>query len=102
MVYRDWIGDVTNRQIPHSDPFKLENLLTDEVEISKWGSEGNKYRFVGAPSSFLWLKALMQCNAAVTELQLGWRTRREKWPFPYQSKSAHEHPITTQAATTNG
>ena len=40
MVYKDWIGDVTNRQIPHSDPFKLENLLTDEVEISKWGSEG--------------------------------------------------------------
>ena len=40
MVYKDWIADVTTRQIPHSDPFKLENLLTDEVEISKWGSEG--------------------------------------------------------------
>lgn len=28
------------RGIPLSQPFKLENLLTDEVEISRWGSEG--------------------------------------------------------------
>nr|XP_026696380.1 dynein heavy chain 10, axonemal isoform X1 [Ciona intestinalis]XP_026696381.1 dynein heavy chain 10, axonemal isoform X2 [Ciona intestinalis] len=40
MVYEDWVKDVTQRKIPLSDPFKLESLLTDEVEISKWGSEG--------------------------------------------------------------
>ncbi|XP_076804944.1 dynein axonemal heavy chain 10-like [Clavelina lepadiformis] len=40
MVYNDWVHDVTQRNIPLSDPFKLESLLTDEVEISKWGSEG--------------------------------------------------------------
>nr|XP_039267660.1 dynein heavy chain 10, axonemal-like [Styela clava] len=40
MVYKDWVHDVTKRNIPLSDPFRIEKLLTDDVEISKWGSEG--------------------------------------------------------------
>uniref|UniRef100_A0A3B4ZWS6 Dynein heavy chain ATP-binding dynein motor region domain-containing protein n=1 Tax=Stegastes partitus TaxID=144197 RepID=A0A3B4ZWS6_9TELE len=40
MVYQTWVQDVQERGIPLSQPFKLENLLTDEVEISRWGSEG--------------------------------------------------------------
>uniref|UniRef100_A0A3Q3MNV8 Dynein axonemal heavy chain 10 n=1 Tax=Mastacembelus armatus TaxID=205130 RepID=A0A3Q3MNV8_9TELE len=40
MVYELWVKDVQERGIPLSTPFKLENLLTDEVEISRWGSEG--------------------------------------------------------------
>ena len=41
MVYSDWVADVASRELPMSQPFRLESLLTDEVEISKWGSEGN-------------------------------------------------------------
>ncbi|CAG5923192.1 unnamed protein product [Menidia menidia] len=40
MVYQLWIKDVHERGIPLSQPFKVENLLTDEVEISRWCSEG--------------------------------------------------------------
>uniref|UniRef100_UPI0037E7F8F2 dynein axonemal heavy chain 10 n=1 Tax=Semicossyphus pulcher TaxID=241346 RepID=UPI0037E7F8F2 len=40
MVYQVWVKDVQERGIPSSQPFKIENLLTDEVEISRWGSEG--------------------------------------------------------------
>ncbi|XP_069475795.1 dynein axonemal heavy chain 10 [Ambystoma mexicanum] len=40
MVYEEWQQDILNREIPLSQPFRLENLLTDEVEISRWGSEG--------------------------------------------------------------
>nr|XP_057927446.1 dynein axonemal heavy chain 10-like isoform X3 [Doryrhamphus excisus] len=40
MVYETWVDDVQERGIPLSKPFKVDNLLTDEVEISKWGSEG--------------------------------------------------------------
>ncbi|XP_063051673.1 dynein axonemal heavy chain 10 [Engraulis encrasicolus] len=40
MVYDVWQKDVLERQIPLSQPFRLESLLTDEVEISRWGSEG--------------------------------------------------------------
>lgn len=40
MVYQDWLGGVAERGIPHKGDFRLENLLTDDVEISKWASEG--------------------------------------------------------------
>uniref|UniRef100_A0A8C4TE89 Dynein axonemal heavy chain 10 n=1 Tax=Erpetoichthys calabaricus TaxID=27687 RepID=A0A8C4TE89_ERPCA len=40
MVYQVWLQDVMDREIPVSKPFRIENLLTDDVEISRWGSEG--------------------------------------------------------------
>uniref|UniRef100_A0AAY5K1P1 AAA+ ATPase domain-containing protein n=1 Tax=Esox lucius TaxID=8010 RepID=A0AAY5K1P1_ESOLU len=40
MVYDVWEKDVLDRGIPLSQPFRVESLLTDEVEISRWGSEG--------------------------------------------------------------
>ncbi|TWW60421.1 Dynein heavy chain 10, axonemal [Takifugu flavidus] len=40
MIYELWVNDVLSRAIPMSQPFKLEYLLTDEVEICRWGSEG--------------------------------------------------------------
>uniref|UniRef100_A0A3P9QEZ7 Dynein heavy chain ATP-binding dynein motor region domain-containing protein n=1 Tax=Poecilia reticulata TaxID=8081 RepID=A0A3P9QEZ7_POERE len=40
MVYQIWVHDVQRRDIPLSQPFKVESLLTDETEISRWGSEG--------------------------------------------------------------
>lgn len=36
MVYQMWVNNVQERSIPMSQPFRLENLLTDEVEISRW------------------------------------------------------------------
>ena len=35
MVYDMWWNDIVNRNIPVSKPFRLETLLTNEVEISK-------------------------------------------------------------------
>lgn len=35
MVYEVWQKDVLERGIPLSQPFRIENLLTDEVEISR-------------------------------------------------------------------
>lgn len=40
MVYTDWVEDLHKREVPLSEPFKLEELLTNEVEVSKWTSEG--------------------------------------------------------------
>ncbi|XP_071945421.1 dynein axonemal heavy chain 10-like [Antedon mediterranea] len=40
LIYVEWLNDMKNRGIPLSDPFRVEALLTDDVEISKWGSEG--------------------------------------------------------------
>lgn len=35
MVHKDWVEDLRRREIPISDPYKLEDLLTNDVEVSK-------------------------------------------------------------------
>lgn len=35
LVYQDWVSDLRERSVPISDPFRLEDLLTNDVEISK-------------------------------------------------------------------
>uniref|UniRef100_A0A1I8GN74 Dynein heavy chain 10, axonemal n=1 Tax=Macrostomum lignano TaxID=282301 RepID=A0A1I8GN74_9PLAT len=40
MVYEDWLGDIQEKEIPISLPYRLETILTNDVEISKWTSEG--------------------------------------------------------------
>ena len=37
LVYTDWQADLRDRQVPMSQPFRLEAVLTDDVEISKYG-----------------------------------------------------------------
>ncbi|KAH7817501.1 dynein haevy chain 5, inner dynein arm 1 alpha [Monocercomonoides exilis] len=39
MVYGLWEKDIRDNKIPLSNPFHVETLLTDDVEISKWRSE---------------------------------------------------------------
>ena len=36
MVYGLWQKDIIEREIPLSQPFKLENLLTNDVEVSRY------------------------------------------------------------------
>eukprot|EP00767_Chilomastix_cuspidata_P004259 gnl/Chilomastix_cuspidata/4391.p1 GENE.gnl/Chilomastix_cuspidata/4391~~gnl/Chilomastix_cuspidata/4391.p1 ORF type:complete len:5137 (+),score=567.95 gnl/Chilomastix_cuspidata/4391:1094-15412(+) len=40
MIYGDWIEKLTELGIPHSESFKVEKLLTSNVEISQWASKG--------------------------------------------------------------
>jgi len=40
MVYDDWVPDVRARGLPLTEHFKLEPLLSSEVEIARWASEG--------------------------------------------------------------
>jgi len=40
MVYGDWMRDIGERKIPITEQFKVQNLLTTEVERSAWISEG--------------------------------------------------------------
>jgi dynein heavy chain len=40
MVYGLWYSKLADFNIPHSNPFKLEELLTSDVEISEWASQG--------------------------------------------------------------
>ena len=36
LLYKEWFVDLKGKEVPLSDPFKLEDLLTNEVEISKY------------------------------------------------------------------
>ncbi|VDP76010.1 unnamed protein product [Echinostoma caproni] len=40
MVYDEWQSWLVDREVPLSQPFRLEDILTNDVEVSKWNSEG--------------------------------------------------------------
>ncbi|EFJ08822.1 hypothetical protein SELMODRAFT_131043 [Selaginella moellendorffii] len=40
LIQNIWLADIQSKELPCTDPFFLENILTSEVEISKWNSEG--------------------------------------------------------------
>jgi dynein heavy chain len=40
MLFEDWQSDLVEKKIPRSEDFKLDTFLTNEVEVSKWASEG--------------------------------------------------------------
>ena len=40
MIYEAWYQDLEKRNLPYSVGFRLEELLTSDVEISQWASEG--------------------------------------------------------------
>lgn len=62
MVYELWQNDLLARAVPLSQPFRLEAVLTSDVEIASWASEG-------LPSDELSLQ-----NGLLT-------TRAARWPL---------------------
>lgn len=40
MVYGQWQTDLLTRKVPLSQPFKLECIMTNDVEVTAWASEG--------------------------------------------------------------
>lgn len=40
MIYEHWKVDLINREIPNKEDFRLEKFLTNDVEMSRWASEG--------------------------------------------------------------
>lgn len=40
MIFEHWKKDLQAKEIPNSEIFKLETFLTNEVEVSRWASEG--------------------------------------------------------------
>ena len=39
MIYEHWRNDIVTKDLPFSENFKLEDLLTSEVEIAQWSAE---------------------------------------------------------------
>ncbi|KAI4497255.1 hypothetical protein M0802_007739 [Mischocyttarus mexicanus] len=57
MIYNDWLRSITERKIPLSQPFNIQTQLSDDVEISKWTSEGLPPNELSVQNGILTLKA---------------------------------------------
>uniref|UniRef100_A0A061RTL5 Dynein heavy chain 1, cytosolic n=1 Tax=Tetraselmis sp. GSL018 TaxID=582737 RepID=A0A061RTL5_9CHLO len=40
LIFSTWLTDIVERKLPHTEQFKLETLLTSEVEVGLWAAEG--------------------------------------------------------------
>jgi dynein heavy chain len=40
LIYKRWLTDLTQKDVPLSNNFKVEKILVTDVELSKWASEG--------------------------------------------------------------
>ena len=40
MIYGMWLSDIIERKLPISPEVRVENLLTDEVEMTQWAADG--------------------------------------------------------------
>merc|ERR1719159_746968 len=40
MVYTDWLDEVTKNNIPRNPTFRLETLLTSDIEVAMWSGQG--------------------------------------------------------------
>lgn len=40
MIYEDWLSHLDEMELPRNPHYRVETILTDDVEISRWSSEG--------------------------------------------------------------
>lgn len=40
MIFETWKADLLEKELPNKEDFKLDTFLTNEVEVSRWASEG--------------------------------------------------------------
>lgn len=40
MIFETWKQDLVEKELPNKEDFSLATFLTNEVEVSKWASEG--------------------------------------------------------------
>ncbi|XP_011874224.1 PREDICTED: dynein heavy chain 10, axonemal [Vollenhovia emeryi] len=56
-MYSDWQKNILEKELPLSKPFKLEAQLSDDVEISRWNSEGLPPDELSVQNGILTMKA---------------------------------------------
>lgn len=57
MVYDDWQQSILDKNIPIIQPFKIENQLSSDVEISEWNSQGLPYDELSVLNGILTVRA---------------------------------------------
>ncbi|XP_011694340.1 PREDICTED: dynein heavy chain 10, axonemal [Wasmannia auropunctata] len=78
-MYSDWQRSILDKELPLSTPFKLESQLSNDVEISKWNSEGLPPDELSVQNGILTMKASKFPLCIDPQQQaLNWIKKREK------------------------
>lgn len=78
LIYNRWITDLTTRNVPISENFKVEKLLATDVELSKWAQEGLPADELSIQNGILTIKASRFPLCIDPQQQaLNWIKRRE-------------------------
>ncbi|KAJ8924399.1 hypothetical protein NQ315_007195, partial [Exocentrus adspersus] len=56
LVYKEWQSDILDRNLPLSQPIRLESNLTTDVEISTWNSENLPPDELSVQNALNWIK----------------------------------------------
>lgn len=88
-MLEQWVGGVQERKIPMSEPFNLQSLLTTDVEVSKWTSEG-------LPADELSIQnGILTTRASRWPLCIDPQMQASKWIKSRESKGSQEMRVKT-------
>lgn len=57
MVYEDWLSHMDVMELPRNPRYRVETILTDDVEVSRWSSEGLPNDELSVQNGILTLKS---------------------------------------------
>ncbi|XP_070520949.1 dynein axonemal heavy chain 10 [Cardiocondyla obscurior] len=78
-MYRDWERSILEKNLPLSKPFNFETQLSDDIEISRWNSEGLPPDELSIQNGILTLKAIKFPVCIDPQQQaLNWIRKREQ------------------------
>ncbi|XP_011310250.1 dynein heavy chain 10, axonemal [Fopius arisanus] len=79
MVYDDWQRSILEKSIPLSQSYRIENQLTNDVEISGWNSEGLPPDELSVQNGILTCRALRSSLCIDPQQQaINWLKKREQ------------------------
>ena len=78
LTYSLWVDDIASRELPMTTPFRLEDLLTSEVETGQWASDGLPSDELSVQNGILTTRASRFALCIDPQMQaVNWIKRRE-------------------------
>ena len=78
LTYSLWVDDIASRELPMTTPFRLEDILTSEVETGQWASDGLPSDELSVQNGILTTRASRFALCIDPQMQaVNWIKRRE-------------------------
>lgn len=96
MVYELWQSDLLKRKVPVTQPFKLESIMTNDVETTAWASEGLPGDELSIQNGLLTMRAARWPLCIDPQMQaVTWIKTREGKQLEGKVRSLPSHTVTT-------